>query len=184
MEKIFLIGYRCTGKTSVGRKLAEKLDVSFFDSDELVVERAGCSICDIVSRWGWPYFRTLEKEVVKYLAKVQGPGVVALGGGSVMDEENVDALRGKGFFVWLYADVNTIVSRMIKDKKTSSTRPSLTGDDVYGETQQVLSIREGVYRSIMDAKIDTRGKELERVVDEIIWEREKWRVTRLDSCSK
>lgn len=178
MEKVFLIGYRCTGKTSVGRRLAERIGMPFFDTDELVMERTGCSIGDIVSRRGWPYFRTVEKEVVRSLAEMEGPGVVALGGGTVVDGENVKALRGKGFFVWLYADVDTIVYRLINDERTTATRPSLTGEDVYAETRRVMNMREVIYRAIMDMKIDTTGKDLDNVVEEIIQELRKWQVIR------
>ncbi len=112
MKNVVLTGYRCTGKTSVGRGLAARLRRPFFDTDDLVRERTGMSVRRIVAEQGWASFRAVEKAAIADLASVQG-AVVALGGGAVLDPENVAAVKANGRVVWLVADAQTIVARMV-----------------------------------------------------------------------
>ncbi|MBW2651003.1 MAG: shikimate kinase, partial [Deltaproteobacteria bacterium] len=106
MKNIILIGYRCTGKTSVGEKLSERLGLPFFDTDDLIVERAGMSISKIVENGGWNLFRKKEKETIKGLS-LMNKNIIATGGGVFENQENGEALKRNGLFVWLTADVKT-----------------------------------------------------------------------------
>ena len=125
---VILIGYRGTGKTSVGRLLAAKLGRLFLDSDELIKSSSGKSVREMVAEKGWGYFRQEEKRVVARLA-ANDDCVVALGGGAVLDEENVRNLKPKGFFIWLTADAQLIVGRLNGDGKSFEQRPPLAGKD-------------------------------------------------------
>jgi shikimate kinase len=130
------MGYRGTGKTSVGRLLAAKLERPFLDSDELVKASSGKSVREMVAERGWNFFRQEEKRVVADLSEKDGC-VVALGGGAVLDEQNVRKLKEKGFFIWLTAGAPTILKRLSGDGKTPEQRPSLEGKDLNEETRSL-----------------------------------------------
>ncbi len=166
MKNVVLAGYRCTGKSSVGRGLAARLRRPFYDTDDLVREWTGMSVRRIVAEQGWAFFRAVEKAVIADLASVRG-AVVALGGGAVLDPENVAAMKGNGRVIWLVADARTIVARMGEDPVSASQRPSLRGTDRLKETVQVLVERTPVYRAAADFTVDTTGKTVDEIAAEI-----------------
>jgi shikimate kinase len=150
-----LIGYRGSGKSTIGHKLADRLWQKFVDTDAMVVERAGMSIAEIFRQDGEARFRELEAEVVREAAKLQ-EHVIALGGGAPLREENRVAIKGGGHrVVYLRCEVETLVARIQADPETAQTRPSLTalGGGVE-EISKVLAEREPIYRQMMDAEID------------------------------
>lgn len=151
---IILMGYRCTGKSSTGKALAERLGFSLHDTDRLVERQTGISIPRIVAEQGWEAFRQAESAVIRELALVDR-GVFALGGGAVLDPRNVETLKEKGFFVWLVADAETIAARMEKDEAGGSKRPSLTQTTSLDEIDRVLAEREPLYRRLADLAVDT-----------------------------
>ena len=111
---IILMGYRCTGKTSAGRRLAERLGQPFYDTDALVEGQMQRTIPQIVAERGWQAFREAETAVIRDLSATDH-SVIALGGGAVLDVRNVESLKRNGFFVWLSAEAETIAARMEKD---------------------------------------------------------------------
>ena len=117
---LILIGYRCTGKTTIGEILAEKLGWPLVDTDTLVQERAGRSIQEIVAEGGWPDFRRREREIIADVA-ARDRQVISAGGGAVLDEENARALRAGGRVVLLTASPETI---WIGCKRIRRRRPS------------------------------------------------------------
>ena len=163
---IILIGYRGTGKSSVGKGLAEKLQLPFYDTDDLVEAAGGHSIREIVAESGWPFFRELEKKVVRELAG-RPEGVVATGGGAVMDKGNADILKKMGTLIWLVADAETIAERILNDSHSSEKRPALTAKDVCRETEDILKERTPVYSRLADFSVDTEGKCVDEIVSEI-----------------
>ena len=163
---VILIGYRATGKTSVGRCLAETFGFSFHDTDEEIVKETGSTIRELVAMGGWDLFRRDEKAVVASLSK-KDRCVLSLGGGAVMDPENVRRLHGNGVFVWLRADAETIMSRMQRDEKSGEQRPPLSGGDSLEEVYRVLCEREEVYRKVAHWSVETSGKTIEEVAGEI-----------------
>jgi len=165
--KIVLIGYRATGKSTVGRLLAEKLGLEFLDLDEEIEARAGKSIAEIVAEGGWETFRKLERELLREMAQREGL-VLALGGGAVMHEEEMEALSRGSFVVWLTASPETISWRLSADQKTASQRPSLTGKDVLAEIEEILEARTPLYRRFAHLTCPTEGKSPEETVSEII----------------
>ena len=166
MKNIILIGYRCTGKTSVGRILSERLCLPFFDTDDLIIEQAGMSISKIVEEGGWDLFRRKEKETIKSLSSMRD-SIIATGGGVFENQENGEVLRKNGLFVWLTADAKTITERMLADQTSPARRPSLSDDKIYTETAMILKRREPAYRELADLTIDTSERNIDSIADEI-----------------
>jgi shikimate kinase len=166
-RNLVLIGYRATGKSSVGAELASLLNRPLVDLDEILVREAGCSIADIVAQGGWEDFRRREKELARRFGKGQGQ-VLATGGGVVLDPENVDVLREHGIIIWLKADPASIKKRLGLDAATQAYRPSLTGADILAEVEKMLAEREPLYRGAAHIIIDTTNLSISEVVDQIL----------------
>ena len=163
---IILIGYRGTGKSRVGKRLAAKLQMPFYDTDEIIEAAAGRSIKEMVAENGWAYFREREREIVRELAGMHR-SVIATGGGAVMDQENADILKRHGVLIWLNADVKTIVERIEGDIGSRERRPSFSHDDIFQETEDVLRKRIPVYSGLADFSIDTVGKNVDEIINDI-----------------
>jgi shikimate kinase len=164
---IILIGYRASGKTSAGRELARILGRPFFDSDRMIFEKTGRTIPEIVEASGWQAFREVEKTVIAELSGLDEV-VIALGGGAVMDPENVAMLAERGRFVWLQADARVLALRMEKEQNGLVQRPSLTGAGTLAEIEEVLAKRLPVYGTVAHVMIDTTGKDPASIASEIV----------------
>lgn len=165
-QSVILIGYRGTGKSTVARELAARLQFDFVDADDEIERRAGMSIAEIFASRGEAAFRELESEVVADLCRMQRT-VIALGGGAVLSEANRTQIRLAGTAVWLTASVDTIAERLESDTSTESRRPSLTSLGSLSEIETVLATREPIYRACAAIEIDTEGKSPSRIVEEI-----------------
>jgi shikimate kinase len=163
---IFLIGYRGTGKTSVARELAGRLDFHCVDADDLVEEMTGKTIAAIFSNEGEAGFRQWEARVVSALSRKRRT-IVALGGGAVLREDNRRVICGAGPVVWLTASVDTILERLAADSTTASRRPNLTADGGRAEIEKVLAIRTPYYHQCATLVVDTEGKTSAEVAEEI-----------------
>lgn len=163
---VILIGYRGTGKSSVGRKLSERLGVPFYDTDEQIEKSAGESIRQMVAAKGWPFFREREREIISRLAAVR-EGVIATGGGAVLDAENRRMLKKAGPCVWLVADAATILRRMEADAASGEQRPPLSDKDLPCEVREGLAEREPFYRELADLSVDTADRNLAEIVEVI-----------------
>jgi shikimate kinase len=160
---LVLIGYRATGKTSVGARLAEALHCPFVDLDQVLVREAGRSVADIVAQGGWGEFRRLEKELVARYRDSRGQ-VLATGGGVVLDPDNVAALRKNGILIWLNADPAAIQARLAQDQPRDANRPSLTGGDTVQEVTAVLEERSPLYQAAAQMSVDTTHRSVSQVV--------------------
>jgi shikimate kinase len=150
-----LIGYRCSGKTSIGRKLADHLWQKFVDTDEMIVQRAGKTISDVFQQHGETYFRDLETEVVKEAAQLQ-EHVIALGGGAPIRQVNRETIKSAGHrVVYLKCEPAVLLERIKNDPDTASTRPDLTklGGGI-DEITKLMTEREPIYRQMMDAELE------------------------------
>jgi shikimate kinase len=166
---LFLIGYRCTGKTTVGQALAERLNWTFVDTDEVIVDTAGTSIAQMVETHGWAFFRDLERQTLAAVAKGCDQ-VVATGGGVVLDDRNLDVMQKTGTVVWLTADETTIARRMLADHATQTNRPSLTDQGQIAEIRQVLAERRPRYEKAADITIETDQAGIEMICNRILME--------------
>ncbi|HEX5472612.1 MAG TPA: shikimate kinase [Lacipirellulaceae bacterium] len=163
---IFLIGYRGTGKTSVARELADRINYDWVDADDVVERQSGKTIAAIFADEGEEAFRDWETRAVMVLCGKRQT-VVALGGGAVLREENRQAICGAGLVVWLTASVDTIVARLYADATTMSRRPNLTSVGGRAEIEAVLASREPLYRQCANLVVDTEGKTAAEVADDI-----------------
>ncbi len=166
-KNIVLIGYRTTGKTTVGRLIAQRLGWEFVDTDVLIEQQAKKSIAEIVAQEGWQGFRRREKEVIAEVSAKENM-VIAVGGGAVINTENVKNLKQNGILIWLKANADTIAKRLLKDKKTASQRPSLTGKSVVEEIEEVLRERLPLYQQAADIEVDTERYSPEEIASLII----------------
>jgi len=153
-RKIILIGYRGTGKSTVGRAVAQKLGLPFLDMDQALEEEAGCTIGEMVAAAGWDVFREREHRLLAALAE-RPAMVLATGGGAVLHQELWPRLKAENLVVWLTADTATIGRRLGSDAKSTAQRPSLTGQDIRTEIAAVLAEREPLYRQSATLAIDT-----------------------------
>jgi len=160
---IVLTGFMCTGKTSVGKLLAEKLGYQFVDTDDLIEQRVGMKISDIFADYGEPYFRDVETEVVKEVAK-KDKFVISTGGGVVLRKVNIDELRKNGIIVNLTAKPETIYNRL---KNQPGVRPLLNKPDPMNEIIKLLSQREEYYKNC-DLRIETDNFTVEQIVQQIL----------------
>ncbi|BBO69595.1 shikimate kinase [Desulfosarcina alkanivorans] len=166
---LYLIGYRCTGKTTVGRALARRLGWPFTDTDQMIAATAGNSIARIVDRHGWPYFRQKERQALASVSEMDHQ-VVATGGGIVLDDRNVAIMKTSGRVTWLKAGRKTIEMRMLADDATAGNRPSLTGQGLMEEIESVLSERRPLYEKAADLALATDHEKIETLCDRIVAE--------------
>ena len=164
---LVLIGYRATGKTSVGARLAEALYRPFVDLDQVLVREAGRSVADIVAQDGWAEFRRLEKALVARYRDARGL-ILATGGGVILDPDNVAALRENGILIWLVADPAAIQARLAQDQPRDANRPSLTGEDTVREVLEVLEARSPLYQAAADMSVDTTHRSVFQVVELVL----------------
>ncbi len=165
-ENILLIGYRGSGKSTVGKLLAQELNWTWVDSDDEIEREVGKTIAQIFAEDGEPAFRHWESIVVaRLVASVHC--VISLGGGALLREQNRTALRGRGTIVWLKASIDSIRHRIEKDVLTAQRRPQLTGQGLQAETEQVLAERTPVYEQCCHICVDTDQRTPLQIVQEI-----------------
>ena len=167
---IVLIGMRGSGKTTVGRILATKLEREFVEMDRLISQRAGLSIPEIVERYGWTKFRDMEEEIAGEVARLENI-VNATGGGVVTREKNILELKRNGILVWLKAGVDSLLRRIGED----TTRPPLVSGRTPREDIEItLAERQSLYQNAADLVIDTENKTPEEVAEEIMGRLVAW----------
>lgn len=162
-RNIVLIGYRGTGKSTVAKILGERLGRDVVSIDETIVAHAGKTIPEIVSEFGWDYFRNLESAEIWNVAE-RAEIVIDAGGGAILRKKNVEALKKNGIIVLLTAAVPTIAARIGDDPN----RPSLTGKSATDEIVEVLRTREPLYRAAADHVISTDDRTPDAVAEEIL----------------
>lgn len=161
---IVLIGYRGTGKSTVGKALARRLHRQVVSTDAEIIKHAGLSVPDLVRQFGWSHFRDLETAVCREVAARDGL-IIDTGGGAILRQHNVDVLKKNGKLFWLTASVESIAARIGGDTQ----RPSLTGTKSFlEEIEEVLRERTPKYRAAADHIVATDGQAVERVVEHII----------------
>jgi len=162
-DRIILTGFRGTGKSVVGREIAELTGFIFIDTDDTLEIELGCTVCEYVRRAGWPAFREQERQLLARLVGVR-QAVIATGGGAIMHQAEWQGLRQNSRVIWLRATAATIRQRLDQDCETATQRPSLTGCDPLAEIAVVLAEREPFYLEGSDVSIDTDGRTQEEIV--------------------
>lgn len=161
-----LIGYRGTGKSTVGRILAERLGRPFHDADQELEKRLGMTVSSVFQTLGEPAFRDQEALILEELL-VERNAVVATGGGVVLREANRSRLGAFGIVVWLMADAHVLARRLLVDEVSGAVRPALTPLGTLDEIAAVLFERTPLYRATADLEVATDDKTPEEVADEV-----------------
>jgi shikimate kinase len=149
-----LVGVRGTGKTTVGRLLADRLSIAFFDADLELEARLGRSIREVFATEGEASFRDREEQTLAELTATV-PAVIATGGGVVLRDANRRRLREYGFVVWLRANPRVLAERLLADPQGVSTRPALTPAGTLAEIESILAVRSPLYQEIADLSFET-----------------------------
>ncbi len=158
MNNIVITGFMGTGKTSVGRAVADKLKLEFVDMDAVIVERQGMEINEIFAAHGEPFFRQLERDLCAELA-AQENLVIATGGGALTFPENRAVMGKSAILICLSASVEEIMRRL----DAASDRPLLHVADRRAKIESLLVARRAAYAAIPH-QIDTTGLSVEKVV--------------------
>lgn len=159
---IFLVGMMGSGKTSVGRVLAKRLQKSFYDSDHVIEDRTGVKIPLIFEIEGEPGFRVRESAVVDELTALRDI-VLATGGGAVLSEKNRDRLRTRGTVVYLRASVRDLLNRTRHDKN----RPLLQAADPRARLTELYEKRDPLYREVAHVTVDTGNQSVASLVNRL-----------------
>ena len=162
-QNVFLIGPMGAGKSAVGRQLARMLHLSFMDSDDEIESRTGVDIPFIFEKEGEEGFRKREAKVIDDLSKIDGV-VLATGGGVVVDPQNRSHLGWRGFVVYLYTTVEQQLARTQRGRE----RPLLENGDRKKILDDLMDERESLYREIADLIVETDGRKVKAVANEIL----------------
>jgi shikimate kinase len=161
--KIFLVGPMGAGKSAVGKQLARSLHLKFADSDKEIESRTGVDIPFSFEKEGEEGFRKREASAIDDLTR-KDDIVLATGGGAVVLPDNRNNLGARGFVVYLYTSVDQQVARTARGRD----RPLLEGGNPRDILQELLEVRDPLYREIADLVVNTDGRKVRSVVDEII----------------
>jgi len=151
------------GKSTIGKQLAKVLNKTFVDSDREIESQTGVAIPLIFELEGEEGFRRREREMIDKLT-LQANTVLATGGGAVMNEDNRKALRERGYVVYLHATVEQLLERTRMDRN----RPLLQTEDPRAKLEELLSIRDPLYRDVADITIDTGLVSIREVVQQLV----------------
>jgi shikimate kinase len=165
---VVLIGFRGSGKTTVGKALAEKLGREFIDCDVFIETRTHLTIREIFSMGGESHFRTLESEAITELSKLDGK-VIATGGGAVLKYQNMQVFkRNASKIFFLEVGPETALARIEGDPTTRARRPALTDKDPATEIREQITFRHPYYLKAADITIVADGRKVEEIVAEIL----------------
>ena len=164
MENIVLIGFMCSGKTTIGRILAKKINYTFIDTDHHISKNENLTVGEIFDTKGEEYFRKLETQTVKEFSKSLKGTILSTGGGLPIREENVPFLKEIGRVIFLKASKETVISRL----NPKVERPLLLESNPEEKIENLLNQRNPIYEKVADIEIDTNNKSMESIVEEII----------------
>ena len=162
-QNIFLIGLMGAGKTTIGRQIASELSLDFYDSDHEIEDRTGVTITHIFDIEGEDGFRKRETAMLDELSQKKGV-VLATGGGAILKPENRQFLMSRGTCIYLYANINTLFERTSKDRN----RPLLQTENPQAKLEELLAIRDPLYRETADIIIDTGKDSVRLALKEIL----------------
>lgn len=162
-RSIVLVGLMGAGKSSIGRRLAQRLGLDFLDADTEIERAAGCTIEEIFARFGEPAFRDGERRVILRLLEERAPIVLATGGGAFMDAETRAAIRNHAIAVWLRAELDVLLRRVAR----RSNRPLLKQGDPREVLERLMALRHPVYAEA-DLVVESDESPAETTVDRVI----------------
>ncbi len=165
---VVLVGFRGSGKSTVGKALAEKLGREFVDCDDYIEKKTQLTIREIFEIGGESHFRTIESEAIADLSKLDGK-VIATGGGAVLKYQNMQVFkRNASKIFFLDVGTETALARIDGDPATRSRRPPLTDKDPATEIREQIAFRRPYYLKAADVTVASDGKKVEELVAEIL----------------
>jgi len=165
---VVLIGFRGSGKSTIGKAIAERLTREFIDCDSWIEKHTGLTIKEIFEKHGESHFRTLESQAIGELSAMDGK-VIATGGGAALKYQNMQVFKrngGKIFF--LEVGPETAYQRIQGDETTRSRRPALTDKDPFTEVKEQIELRRPYYLKGADVTVPTDGRSIDDIVTEIL----------------
>ena len=166
-DRLFLIGPMGAGKTAIGKELARQLGLDFLDADQEIERRTGADIPLIFEKEGEAGFRRREREVIADLTQ-QERLVLATGGGAVLDPANREALKSRGFVIYLQASLAAQAARTAQNKK----RPLLHTEDREARLKELFELRAPLYEGLAQLTVDTDSGQVKQISQRIIIELE------------
>jgi len=163
MNNIYLIGFMGSGKTTVGKELAAKLNRDLIDMDYEIEQKQGITISEIFESQGELAFRDMETKLLEDIKTLENK-IVSTGGGVILKEENCESMRKGGKVVYLHASEEQLITFLKHDKK----RPLLQGDNYQEKISSLLASREKLYLEASDIMIQATGKSIQEIVIEIM----------------
>jgi shikimate kinase len=165
-KTVALVGMMGAGKTSIGKRLATRLNVGFADADHEIEAAATLSVAEIFAKYGEPEFRRLERSVIARLLG-EKPHVLATGGGAYIDENTRARMKASAFTIWLKAPVEILLGRVRKRQGHDQARPLLANDDMRGTLERILAVREPVY-AMADMTLESGDEPHAVLLDKIV----------------
>jgi shikimate kinase len=165
---VVLIGFRGSGKTTIGKAIADRLKREFIDCDDWIERQTQLTIREIFDRHGESHFRTLESQAIGELSALDGK-VIATGGGAALKYQNMQVFKrngGKIFF--LEVGPETSFARITADETTRARRPALTDKDPFTEVKEQIELRRPYYVKGADVTVTTDGRTIDEIVGEIL----------------
>ena len=162
-RSIVLVGLMGAGKSSVGKRLAQRIALDFVDADHEIERAASCTIEEIFARFGEPAFRDGERRVINRLLEDRSPIVLATGGGAFMDPDTRACIRARGVSIWLRADVDVLFRRVAR----RTHRPLLKQGNPRDVLERLIALRYPVYAQA-DLTVDSDDSPAEETVDRVI----------------
>lgn len=163
MSNFVFIGYMFSGKSTIGKALANELSYEFIDTDQVISEETDLTIAEIFEKKGEAYFRELETKTIKNLSKNLQNTILSTGGGLSVREENIKYLKEIGTIIYLKVSKETVLERLNKDIE----RPLLAEENPEDKIDKMLKVRSPIYEQVADFTIDTDNKSVERITNEI-----------------
>lgn len=167
-KPIVMVGMMGSGKSHVGRLLAQDLSLDFYDTDAIIEERQGVKIAEMFVKQGEAFFRALERDVISELLSA-GSCVISIGGGAVTTPEVLEDIKSRGVSVWMPVDLDVIYHRVRGDK----SRPLLQGVDLKEKIVSLLKVRQSLYAQA-DIEVDNSGDDPQKTVEKIVKELENF----------
>lgn len=179
-KPLFLIGLRASGKTSLGKRLASRLSLPFYDTDEVVQSKYKMDIASMVTTYGWQFFRKEESEILKSIPL--SSCIVSTGGGVILSAENRNYMKLNGFCVYLNPPIDSLVLRLMYNP-LQSQRPSLTNvsnndtsslhknnesnESIGEEVKRTFLERDALYKEVANIILDT-SKDIQSLVELLV----------------
>ena len=162
-KPIVLVGSAGSGKSTVGRRVAKKVKLQFYDSDRIIEQREGMSVVEIYDKYGQEYFTKREKEVIEEVLSSYGAVILSTGSNAFIDAEMREFIKANSVTVWLYADISVLAERISR----RNSRPGFTPENTQDTLKDIITQHYPIY-SESDIAVESHEHDIYKVVDIVI----------------